>query len=49
MNIPEQIENISIARTTNAAHYKYLQTVIRRAEATCTPIFPTTSSAGGDQ
>ena len=32
MNIPIQIDTTSIARATNAAHYEYLQTVIRRTE-----------------
>ena len=27
MNIPQQIESISIARAANAAHYEYLATV----------------------
>lgn len=27
MNIPQQIEAISIARAANAAHYEYLATV----------------------
>ena len=32
MNIPIQIDTVSIARATNAAHYEYLQTVIRRTD-----------------
>ena len=32
MNIPIQIDTISIARATNAAHYEYLTTVRRRTE-----------------
>ena len=32
MNIPQQIEAISIARAANAAHYEYLATVRRRTE-----------------
>ena len=34
MNIPQQIETVSIARATNAAHYEYLNTVRQRVEAT---------------
>ena len=30
MNIPIQIDIISIARATNAAHYEYLDTVRKR-------------------
>ena len=30
MNIPQQIEAISIARAANAAHYEYLDTVRKR-------------------
>ena len=32
MNIPIQIEAVSIARATNAAHYEYLDTVRKRTE-----------------
>ena len=32
MNIPQQIEAISIARAANAAHYEYLATVRKRTE-----------------
>ena len=32
MNIPQQIESISIARAANAAHYEYLDTVRKRTE-----------------
>lgn len=32
MNIPIQIDTISIARATNAAHYEYLATVRKRTE-----------------
>lgn len=32
MNIPQQIDQISIARATNAAHYEYLTTVCKRTE-----------------
>ena len=32
MNIPIQIDTISIARATNAALYKYLTTVRKRTE-----------------
>ena len=32
MNIPIQIDSVSIARATNAAHYEYLATVMRRVE-----------------
>ncbi|MBQ9638433.1 MAG: hypothetical protein IJV22_02625 [Bacteroidales bacterium] len=32
MNIPIQIDTVSIARATNAAHYEYLATVMRRVE-----------------
>ena len=32
MNIPIQIDTISIARATNAAHYEYLVTVRKRTE-----------------
>ena len=32
MNIPIQIDVISIARATNAAHYEYLTTVRKRTE-----------------
>ena len=32
MNIPIQIDTISIARAANAAHYEYLVTVHKRAE-----------------
>ena len=30
MQIPQQIESISIARAANAAHYEYLATVRKR-------------------
>ena len=30
MNIPIQIDTVSIARATNAAHYEYLDTVRKR-------------------
>ena len=33
MNIPEQIEQISISRAANAAHYEYLAIVLRRVDA----------------
>ena len=33
MNIPQQIDSVSIARATNAAHYEYLNTVFQRVEA----------------
>jgi hypothetical protein len=32
MELPNQIESISIARATNAAHYEYLVTVRKRTE-----------------
>ena len=32
MNIPQQIDQISIARAANAAHYEYLDTVRKRTE-----------------
>jgi len=32
MNIPGQIDTISIARATKAAHYEYLTTVRKRTE-----------------
>ena len=32
MQIPQQIESISIARAANAAHYEYLATVRKRTE-----------------
>ena len=32
MKIPIQIDTVSIARATNAAHYEYLATVMRRVE-----------------
>ena len=32
MNIPIQIDTISISRAQNAAHYEYLATVRRRTE-----------------
>lgn len=32
MNIPIQIDVISIAQATNAAHYEYLTTVRKRTE-----------------
>ena len=32
MQIPQQIEAISIARAANAAHYEYLDTVRKRTE-----------------
>ena len=32
MNIPIQIDTVSIARATNAAHYEYLQTVMWRTD-----------------
>lgn len=34
MNIPQQIDQISIARAANAAHYEYLDTVRKRTEET---------------
>ena len=34
MNIPIQIDVISIARAANAAHYEYLTTVRKRTEET---------------
>lgn len=34
MNIPQQIDTISIARATNAAHYEYLNTVSQRVTDT---------------
>jgi hypothetical protein len=33
MHIPIQIDIISIARVTNAAHYEYLATVRKRTES----------------
>lgn len=32
MQLPNQIENISIACVANAAHYEYLATVLKRTE-----------------
>ena len=32
MQLPNQIETISIARAANAAHYEYLDTVRKRTE-----------------
>ena len=34
MQIPQQIDQISIARAANAAHYEYLTTVRKRTEET---------------
>ena len=34
MEIPMQIDQISIARAANAAHYEYLDTVRKRTEET---------------
>ena len=30
MNIPQQINSVSIARAANAAHYEYMTTISRR-------------------